>query len=242
MATLIHDCPHCHSRQMAFAIVGIRGIPNSGESRGAGTASGRLATVGLQCQSCMKGAAATVRRVESVAVTHWQTHMNELLKEGPSVPGGQWAVQAFWPAPQPSRIPEHLPDVVARAFRQGETNLAVPDHEEAAATMFRRALDTALKLRFPDLKGDLHKKIGKLAETHVIPGDLAEWAHEVRGIGNDGAHDLEGCTQDDAEAARDFVDAVLRYLFSLPGMIAARRPEPDEIRDGAAGVTAPVND
>lgn len=210
---------------MAFAIVGVRSIPNTGTSKGSGIASGRLATVGLQCQTCMKGAAATVRYIENVQSGAWQGLMQELLKEGPSVPAGHWAVAAFWPEPQPTRIPEHLPNVVARAFRQGETNLAVADHQEAAATMFRRALDTALKIRFPDLKGDLKKKIGSLAENHIIPTDLAAWADEVRGIGNDGAHDLEGCTQEDAEAARDFVDAVLRYLFSLPGMIAARRPD-----------------
>lgn len=212
---------------MAFAIVGIRSIPNSGSNQGGGNAIGRLATVGLQCQNCMRGAAATIRRVETVGLSNWPSYMSELLKEGPSIPGGKWDIQAFWPTPQPSRIPEYLPDVVARAFRQGETNLNVEDHAEAAATMFRRALDTGLKIRFPGYDGNLHPKIRKLAEDHVIPESLAEWAHEVRGIGNDGAHDLEGCSQEDAEAARDFVDAVLRYLFSLPGMIAARRPGSD---------------
>jgi hypothetical protein len=190
----------------------------------------------------MKGAAATVRRVGSSNVAHWPNQMGELLKEGPSVPGDAWEVQSFWPKPQPTRIPEYLPDVVARAFRQGETNLGIADHEEAAATMFRRALDTALKLKFPEMKGDLNKKIIKLAETHVIPATLAEWAHEVRGIGNDGAHDLEGCSQDDAEAARDFVDAVLRYLFSLPGMIAARRPEASEPEPPATDVENPAGE
>ncbi|WBT07594.1 DUF4145 domain-containing protein [Brevundimonas vesicularis] len=129
----------------------------------------------------------------------------------------------IWPAASAPRVPEFLPQTVERSFVQGETNLGLHDHDEAAATMFRRALDLALKDRFPDLKGDLNKKIIKLAQDHVIPQSLADWAHEVRVIGNDGAHDLEGCTHEDAVAARDFVDAVLRYLFSLPGMIEARR-------------------
>lgn len=227
---------------MAFAIVGIKAIPNSGTDRPNGYAINRRATVGLQCQSCMNGAAATVGHTGPTTSGTWSSSMLELLKEGPSVPGGQWVIRAFWPEPKASSIPDHLPDVVARAFRQGETNLAVEDHAEAAATMFRRALDTGLKIRFPDYDGNLYPKIKKLADDHVIPSSLADWAHEVRGIGNDGAHDLQGCSQGDAEAARDFVDAVLRYLFSLPGMIAARRPGTEIADAGGEADAAPPLD
>lgn len=134
-----------------------------------------------------------------------------------------------WPEPRPVQAPENLPPAVEKAFLQGETNLALDGHEEPAATMYRRALDLALKTEFPELKGDLFKKIEKLAAENVIPQSLADWAHQVRGIGNDGAHDLDGCTQTDAEAARDFVDAVLRYLITLPEMIKRRRPAVAEV-------------
>lgn len=225
MATLVNDCPHCSSSRMAFLIVGARAVRGSGRDVGNGLADNRQATVGLQCQACLRGAAATVRNSERLSVASFNTALASLNNEGVSIPGGHWSWVSFWPEKTPARIPDFLPEVVERAFSQGETNLALEDHCEAAATMFRRALDLALKIKHPDLKGDLNKKIIALAESHDLPKSLAEWAHEVRGIGNDGAHDLDGCSQEDAQAARDFVDAVLRYIFSMPGLIEARRPK-----------------
>lgn len=220
MGTLVHDCPHCNSAKMAFVIVGVRSLPLSSD-----VATNRRVTVGLQCQQCFRGAAATLRRPPLTTASEFASyHVPPLMKEGTSVPDESWHLDDFWPKPTPLRVPEYLPEAVERAFIQGGTNLALPDHEEAAATMFRRSLDLALKVKFPDMKGDLNAKIKKLADGHVLPQSLVDWAHQVRVIGNDGAHDLDGCDQADATAARDFVDAVLRYLFSLPGMIDARRP------------------
>lgn len=226
MATLIHDCPHCRSTKMAFVIVGVRSLPEPQGHLGGSAIPHRKATVGLQCQQCWGGAASTIELAKSTSTHDWSNYLAAVIKEGVSIPNDKWRMISFWPAAQPPRIPEHLPAGIERSFMQGETNLALPDHAEAAATMFRRALDLTLKAKFPELKGDLNKKITRLADDHIVPQSLAEWAHEVRVIGNDGAHDLEGCSQEDALAARDFVDAVLRYLFSLPGMISARRHNP----------------
>jgi len=130
-----------------------------------------------------------------------------------------------WPKVAHPIIPAHLPEQVRKAFSQAERNFTLPDCEEAAATMYRRSLDVGLKLAYPDLTGTLYDKIKSLAKSHEIPSTLAEWAHEVRVIGNDGAHDLEGVTKEDVEAARGFIDTILRYLFTLPAQIAARRPD-----------------
>lgn len=223
MATLVHDCPHCRASLMSFVIFGAHSWP-VGQIHS--ISSPQVNVVG-ECQKCRRPITAVLKWRASIDGTTWAQNCQKLTKDAFSVPGGMWNLVEAWPQPLPAEAPEYLPAPVAKAFMQGETNLALDGHEEPAATMFRRSLDLALKVQFPELKGTLDKKISKLAETHVIPQSLADWAHEVRGIGNDGAHDLEGCTIEDAQAARDFVDAVLRYLVTLPKMIELRRPVPE---------------
>lgn len=90
--------------------------------------------------------------------------------------------------------------------------------------MYRRSLDLALKEAFPETKGALDAKLKKLVKEQKLPEALGEWAHEVRLIGNDGAHDLDGVSREDLLDARAFIDTVLKYLFTLPAQISARKP------------------
>ncbi|MEW6390396.1 MAG: DUF4145 domain-containing protein [Pseudomonadota bacterium] len=233
MAVLVHDCPHCATARVGFAIIGGKTRPFLMNTE----VLNAVVSVGLECPNCLKTASATIQRKGKISGGLLQATIDSLEKAHDSIPNLSWDLLEFWPKLMPPRIPEFLPQSVEKAFIQGETNLALRGCEEPAATMFRRSLDLGLKIRFPDLKGDLYKKIDKLAADHEIPHSLAEWAHEVRAIGNDGAHDLDGCSMEDAQAAHDFVDAVLRYLFSLPGMIAARRKpdHPPEMVGGSGG-------
>ncbi len=107
---------------------------------------------------------------------------------------------------------------------QAERNRLSPDCQEAAATMYRRSLDLALKEAFPQENGMLDAKLKKLVREKRLPEAIGDWAHEVRLIGNDGAHDLEGVSQGDLLDAKAFIDTVLKYLFTLPAQIASRRP------------------
>ena len=89
--------------------------------------------------------------------------------------------------------------------------------------MYRRSLDLALKEAFPEEKGMLDAKLKKLVQQKMLPEAIGKWAHEVRVIGNDGAHDLEGVDSVALLDARAFIDTVLKYLFTLPAQIEARR-------------------
>ena len=86
--------------------------------------------------------------------------------------------------------------------------------------MFRKALDTALKSKFPDTKGRLVKRIQKLTEEHKLTPNLAEWADQVRLGGNDVAHEEDSFSQEAAKELASFTELVLLYLFTLPGMMA----------------------
>lgn len=122
---------------------------------------------------------------------------------------------------------EHLPPKIERALNQADDNLARPGCEEPAAVFYGRAIELALKHAHADVTGTLAQRISKLAKERIIPQSMSDWATEVRVVRNDGAHD-EGVSREDVEAARDFTDAFLRYLITMPAMVAARRSSVEE--------------
>ncbi len=89
--------------------------------------------------------------------------------------------------------------------------------------MYRRSLELALKIAFPDLRGSLAARIRTLVDDHDLPTTIGAWLTQVRLIGNDGAHEVDGVSRPDLEDARGFVDMALRYIFTLPAQVAARR-------------------
>ena len=134
-----------------------------------------------------------------------------------------------WPKSSGPRVPPDLPFEVEKAFLQGERNVALPDCEEAAALMYRRALEVALKIAYPEMNGSLAARIRNLVAGHHLPAAIGDWLNQVRLIGNDSAHEIVGVTRDELEAARGFVDTALRYIFTLPAQIARLRGEPQAV-------------
>lgn len=139
-----------------------------------------------------------------------------------------------WPKPPEPRVPAHLPPGTESALLQAERAFARND-TDAAGMMYRRALETGLKVAFPSVTGTLYARITSLVQSHDLPPAIGEWAHEVRIIGNEAAHDVDSLSAEDMRATRNFVDAVLRYAISLPAEIAIRRAPispPDESGGG----------
>lgn len=122
-----------------------------------------------------------------------------------------------------SSIPEHLPAAAAKAFRAAEATFMNPDAAEVSAMAYRRSVEMALKEKRADLKGPLRSRIDKLRDDGTIPAILQDWAHEVRMIGNDGAHEVDDLRHGDLEAIRGFASAFLRYFISFPTELTMRR-------------------
>ena len=120
--------------------------------------------------------------------------------------------------------PAHAPDNVARYFVQGMENLT--RNFDAAGMMFRKALDTALTAKFPNIKGRLVDRIDEAAKQGAMTKNMADWAHQIRRLGNEAAHEEEPFSRQDAEELRSFTDLLLRYLFTLPGMLQAAQGKP----------------
>ena len=99
----------------------------------------------------------------------------------------------------------------------------MPGNWDAAGSMFRKALDTGLAAKFPEIKGTLFARIGEAAAQSKLTPELAEWSHQIRLDGNDAVHDDVPFSKDDAERLQAFTHLVLLYLFSLPGMLDEAR-------------------
>jgi hypothetical protein len=139
----------------------------------------------------------------------------------------KWELATFWPVPPGLLIPENLPSDVERIYIQAERNFPIMGNEEAAGTMYRKALDVGLKIIAPTVTGILKARIATLVQQNLLTPSLGEWADQIRLLGNDTAHEIDQPTRDEIVALRNFSDLVLRYLFTLPAMVTARKaPNP----------------
>lgn len=169
----------------------------------------------LRCPKCEKPSCAWL-----------ENHGGEELEGMGGDPLDQgWEIGGFWPEPAQPLIPENLPKEVERIYLQAERNFPVHGNEEAAGAMYRKALDVGLKRAAPEVGGSLAERIRKLAAANKLTAEMAEWATHVRVIGNEAAHDEEPPSRADLTDLRNFSDVLMRYLFSMPAMIAARKPK-----------------
>ncbi len=137
-------------------------------------------------------------------------------------------IQNIWPKVPAPEIPESVPEPVRRVLLQAESNYFRPDHEDSAAIMYRKALEVGLKKISPDLDGTLARRIQKLSENGQLTQDLAQWANEIKNLGNDGAHEIESIDRSELQAMRGLVGMVLRYLFTLPEQVKTLRNRASE--------------
>lgn len=227
MAFCVLDCPHCGAREVAFRLIGAVTPPESLQI----AERKKFAVAGAFCPRCAMPVALKMAATDNLsnttiaiadAISKWQRSNGEPLPE-------EFHLAAtIVPTPDgDASVPNYLPETVSRAFRQAELNFKSENAEEAAAIMYRRALELAVKDQFPELTGTLAARIKKLVDSGDLPKALGEWASEVRLVGNDGAHEVDGVTRPDLVDARGFTDAFLRYLVTMPEEVRRRR-HPDQ--------------
>ncbi|MDP9367890.1 MAG: DUF4145 domain-containing protein [Chloroflexota bacterium] len=90
--------------------------------------------------------------------------------------------------------------------------------------MFRRALESVCVDK-GETTGRLVDRLKRLATSGVLLPDLADWATEVRQIGNAGAHIIPDTPveMEDAHQLQGFTRELLRYLYELPAELKRRR-------------------
>ncbi len=210
MATYKHDCPHCGAKNSTFSVVGTR----------LHQAKPYTWSAHLICGSCGDGVVAEVNdhgnRLDPA------NHPHDLTIRDPR--GSVFGVVCLYPRMPNTEVPNHLPDAVAKAFREGCEIINVsPD---AARGMFRKSLELGLKDLSPDVEAwKLEKRIDKLATLGRLTDDLKEWAHELRLDGNDAMHMENETTKEDAIQTKELTRFILTYLYTLPQSVKFMREE-----------------
>ncbi|MGH6866565.1 MAG: DUF4145 domain-containing protein [Methyloceanibacter sp.] len=129
--------------------------------------------------------------------------------------------------------PEHLPEDVAKACKEGATAMAVQCWN-AAGSMFRASIDLATRALLPakdpnaehdapglnaKVRRDLGLRLPWLFDHGLLPLDLKELSKCIREDGNDGVHTVL-LGNEDAEDLLDFTTALLERAYTEPERLA----------------------
>jgi len=69
-----------------------------------------------------------------------------------------------------------------------------------------------------------------LPDNLGVTSAMKQWAHAIRKIGNDAAHEDEPFSAADAEALHSFTELFLTYTFTLPAMLDERRRQAEKLQ------------
>lgn len=196
------DCPYCNTERVGF----------HGSLYMAFHRQPYTYILLLQCGKCGEG---VVAKCQSDYFLQWI--QSPLSYKPPSI------LAVHPPVPR-VEFPAHLPDNIRNFFLQGSDSLRRSSFD-AAGTMFRKSLDAALRKLHPEAKRTLtlQRRIDALPPDLGITPAMRQWAHEIRDLGNDAAHEEEPFTEPEAKALHAFTEMFLTYAFTLPGMLAERK-------------------
>ena len=211
MATLTLNCPHCSANNVSF--VAVSGTVNP--------MNVRQWNLLMQCGACGQGVIAVVD--DAGTRQNPTSHPGDLASP---VAGSayRYNVLKVFPRSAPTEIPAHLPDSVAKAFKEGcEVMSRSPS---AACAQYRKALELGMKAISPEIEAwKLERRIDKLAMAGKLTPALKEWAHQLRLDGNDALHGDEDPTPELAKETQDLTRFVLMYLYTLPKSVELARPK-----------------
>jgi len=222
MAELVANCPRCGSRHVTFDVTAHVELRRSWDWQL------RFEAFGV-CRHCHKS---TVHLL-SLRESQGDQRTRELKEVGPS--GLKHSLNDLYDVDGyiglkdmgGSEPPEHLPDVIAAAFKEGSTS-HVTQCWNAAGTMFRLCVDLATRTLLPPdgtpggpnakERRDLGLRIPWLFDNGKLPADLRDLSSCIKDDGNDGAHHGT-LTKVEAEDLQDFAATLLERLFTEPARV-----------------------
>jgi hypothetical protein len=140
----------------------------------------------------------------------------------------------WWPLPE-AYLSSDIPNNIAGVFAEAAKALYA-DCPRASAVMARRALE-AICVDKGETSGILADRLDALKSKGILQPTLADWAKEVRLIGNVGAHfdPIQTVTMEDAKQLLSFLRELLKYLYELPAELARRKSEGKQSKNEASG-------
>lgn len=128
----------------------------------------------------------------------------------------------WWPLPE-AYLSQDVPEEIASAFAEATSTLYA-QCPRATVVMARRTLE-AVTVDKGETNGVLADRLKALVTKGILQPELAEWAREIRVIGNTGAHYdvLNKASMEDARDLMNFLRELLRYLYEMPAELQRRR-------------------
>jgi hypothetical protein len=138
----------------------------------------------------------------------------------------------WWPPPGVADLDASIPESVAEAYREGVRAMWARA-PRAAAVMFRRTLEAIVKTNGSEAaKAAANKNLATglsvMADEGALDRSLAEWAKEIRIVGNVGGHfDLvDDVAPEEAHNLSRLLRELMRYLYEMPARIGRSRGGP----------------
>lgn len=145
--------------------------------------------------------------------------------------GGQVSYRGifWWPPPSSADLDKAIPAELRDCYAEGMRALAA-QAPRAAVVMLRRAVEALVRDRGSEaaqkaLEGNLGKALRVMADDHTLDGSLAEWANEIRLVGNVAAHfdPIEDVSLAEATDLAKLTRQLLHYIYELPASIQRKR-------------------
>ncbi len=135
----------------------------------------------------------------------------------------------WWPPPAVADLDASIPEQAAEAYREGVRAMWA-SAPRAAAVMFRRTPEAIVKTTGSEAakaaaKQNLASGLSVMADEGALDRSLAEWAKEIRIVGNVGGHfDLgDDVTPEEAANLSKLLRELMRYLYEMPAQIVRSR-------------------
>jgi hypothetical protein len=199
------DCPHC-SASHAGMLIRSRAVNKNDHG-----------IIFATCNRCTEPVSAIFKLSDNLSYFWKQSGGFDIVPDTENA-----VLLAVYPPVPKSVAPDHVDKGIAKIFIQA-LDARTRGQYHTAGMGLRKTLDIALKVYDPHLKGDLKPRIDSLADRHDLTPAMRDWAHQVRLLGNEAAHDHDEPTKADIEAMAAFTETLLKYLFTLPAEVEARR-------------------
>lgn len=221
--TLVHDCPHCYTEHAGFTLCGSKSIHSetyANRITGAFVTYQKTRWVLLfTCNACNNP-------ISVKTISDLKQHNDAMKQDGDIQKLAGFSEIEIFPKTQQVDAPQNLPEHIAEAFLEAEDSLRRGKFNSAVA-MDRRALELMTKDKAPDQKGTLAKRIEWLESQHELTPALSQWANELRTMGNEAVHGVDGLTDAEAEATHELSRFILTYIYTLPEQVRLAKEKRD---------------
>lgn len=232
MSQVVANCPRCRAQAMTFDLLQAVKIGQQYEWQNWYEAF-------CVCRNCQRTTVFVLAQKEIKD----ESHFTRPLADFPGSVNRIAEVKTFVGLRDTAAVapPDHLPDGISAAFREGAACLAIGCYN-AAACMFRLCVDLTTKGLMPlgdadgltpKIRNSLGLRLGWLFENGHLPAALKELSQCIKDDGNDGAHDG---TMDKAGAGDllDFTRLLLERVYTEAEKLKQAKSRRDERRGGGA--------